>query len=221
MKALGALILVGIVVGCGPAGPATSARPSAVATDQAAQESPGPPGLVADSKRLKDKKGDLVDEDGDKVKKNGLVDIIGLTASADGSNLRLDLELAGTVPTKVSATEQELIYLFKVEKDRSGSFDYWIVVSNLESGRWSASISDDTAEGHGKTLYGDRFPGSAVVDGPDVLVTIALSAVGNPTRVRISATSERADHGSGDVLAEDHAPANVDAPNKSWLALGP
>jgi hypothetical protein len=219
-RSLVALLLVAMVAACGAGPNALLGRPTPSAVDSAAPTTSIAPGLVAEAKSIKDKKGDLVDEADDPVTKNGQVDIVKLTASADGSSLRLLLDLAGDVPAGVSSTDQQITYLFQVETDRSGTFDYWIVISNLENGAWSASITDYTEAGHGASAYGPRFPGSNVVDGRSVAVTVALQALGHPSRLRIAAAAQRADHVSGVVLAEDHAPKDTTKPSKAWLALG-
>ena len=219
-RSLAALVLVGMVAACNADPSSLVSQPTSSAETSAAPSSSSVPGLVAEAVSIKDKKGDLVDEAGDAVKKNGLVDIVKVTASADGSSLRLMLELAADIPAAPPATDQPLNYLFQVEKDRSGSFDYWIVISNLENGSWSASITDYTKAGNGRSAYGSRFPGSAVVQGNLVVVTVSLEALGDPATLRIAASSERDDHTSGKVLAEDHAPKDSAKPSKSWLALG-
>ena len=215
-----ALLLVAVVAACGAGPNAVLGQPSP-STSSAVPSSSVAPRLVAVAMSIKDKKGDLVDEAGDPVTKNDHIDIVKLTAAADGSSLRLALDLAGVVPAALSSKDQQVTYLFELEKDRSGAFDYWIVISNLENGSWSASITDYTEAGHGGSAYGSRFPGSSVVDGKSVQVTVALEAIGNPSRLRIAAAAQRADQVSGVVLAQDHAPKDTTKPSKAWLALGP
>ena len=220
-RSLAALVCMTVLAACNADPTSLTSRPTPSSATSAAPSSTNAPGLVAASTSINDKKGDLVDEAGDAVKKNGRVDIVKVTASTDGSSLRLTLELADDIPTTLPSTEQALTYLFQVETDRSGSFDYWVVVSNLENGSWSAALTDYTEAGHGKSAYGPRFPGSVSVAGNLVTVTVALLSIGNPAKLRIAAAAERDDHPSGKVLAEDHAPKDTAKPSKAWLALGP
>ena len=215
-------LIVVLVAACAGATPApteilTTVVPPASAGDDG---TPEPAGLVAAETSITDKKGDLHDENGKKVSKNPHVDVVKVTGSADGQDLVLDMTLAGKVPAQVSTIDQELNYLFSVETDHAGEFQYWILLTNVESGSWSPSLNDYTS---GAMSYADeRFPGSMAATGNHVMARVRLDALGNPRTVRVSVTTQRARNSDGKVLAQDEVPAGAQgSPSHDWLTLPP
>jgi hypothetical protein len=174
-------------------------------------------GLVARPEAITDPRNDLVDEDGRKAKTNAHIDLTRLEAEADGSDLQVTMTLAGDIPARTSSTRQELNYVVEVEADGAQPFDYWLLVTNLESGAWYAALTDwagNSAE------EDNEFPGTLVVAKNLVIVRVPLSVLGSPTRLRMLAVTQRADHKSGKVVAEDQVPkGDQSVPTKSWLTL--
>jgi hypothetical protein len=210
------VVLAVVLTGCG--GSAGSSSPGAAAlvpsvpAGSAPAASPAPPRFS-----LADAKGDIVDGKGQKAVKQPAVDITRLTASIDGTTLRLDLTLAGPAPVKLSAGVREVTYLFVIEANRSGVDDFWVTITNTGNGGWSAKLSDWTA---GLEYVGDRFPGKTAVAASGVSVTVPLVALASPSGLRISAVARVRDHKTGAVLAEDQAPKGEKMrPNADWLTL--
>ena len=55
---------------------------------------------------------------------------------------------------------------------------------------------------------GSEFPGTAIVAGDTVFLTVRLAALGNPHVIRTAVETKRADPGiRGPVTAEDDSPA--------------
>jgi hypothetical protein len=212
-----------LVAACGGGGPApqrpaedsTATRAPAIAAPEPAED-----GLVADAVGIKDPKSDLRNADGKKIKKRvPHIDITRLSASADGTDLRITLRLAGDVPREMASFQQELNYLVVLEADKSGENDYWLMLTNLEAGSWSPALSDWATN---YTKDEDEFPGTFVVADNEVSFIVSLSALGSPTSLRLSAITQKADHETGDVEAEDQVPKGEQyVPAKSWLTLAP
>lgn len=105
-----------------------------------------------------------------------------------------------------------------VEADDSGEFNYWLSVENRESGAWAASLTDWSTN---YTYDQEEFPGSFSVEGAKVAIRIPLDTLGSPSLVRLSAITQRADHTTGAVGAEDQAPEGAQfEPTQAWLTLG-
>jgi hypothetical protein len=176
-------------------------------------------GLVADAVSIKDPKNDLVNEDGKKVKRVPHVDITRLYAWANGAELRVTLRMAGDVPDEMSSVRQELNYLVMVEADESGSEDYWLMLTNQEDGSWAPELTD-LATGQGR--HGDDFPGYHVIADNELSFSVSLTALGSPSSLRLSAITQKADHETGRVEAEDQAPKGEQyIPADAWLKLAP
>jgi hypothetical protein len=210
------LAAAGLIASCGggTAG-ATDTTPRAT-SELAATDGAGV--LTGAATVLTDKKNDLVDEDGGEAPRNPHVDITKVEARADGTDLIVSITLAGGLPDTLSSLRQELTYLFVIEADDSGEFDYWMTVENREDGHWSPSLTDWATS---QSYFDDEYPGSYSVDANAVMMRIPLWALGSPSRVRLQAISQRADHESGEVVAEDQAPEGEQyRPSADWLAIG-
>lgn len=213
-----------LVAAAGCASPAL-VRPSVtVAPEGSAVTTEAPPttataiaGLVAGPRALTDPTNDLVDEDGHKANRNPAVDLTRFEANADGTELNVTMTLDGDVPTKVSSTSQELNYIVEVEAAGAQPFDYWLLVTNLESGAWYAALTDwdgNSAE------EDNQFPGTFIVAKNHVIISVPLAALGSPTRLTLMAVTQRADHASGKVVAEDQVPTGDQSiASKDWLTL--
>jgi hypothetical protein len=213
-----------LVAAAGCASPAL-VRPSVtVAPEASAVTAEAPPttataieGLVAGPRALTDPTNDLVDEDGHKANRNPAVDLTRFEANADGTELNVTMTLDGDVPTKVSSTSQELNYIVEVEAAGAQPFDYWLLVTNLESGAWYAALTDwdgNSAE------EDNQFPGTFIVAKNHVIISVPLAALGSPTRLTLMAVTQRADHASGKVVAEDQVPTGDQSiASKDWLTL--
>lgn len=210
MRARAIVVLAALVVAC--SGPAATERP----TTPGARSLPTPTitaeaGLVADGE-LSDKKRDVDDGDGGSAPQTAHVDIVKVTAAADGADLRIRVFFARDVPPKLSSFEQEISYAIYIETDTSGEVDYDFIVGNLEAGRWAlVAWPPDLSES-------DAL---AVVDG-FVALTIPLEALGNPEQLRLGVVAQRAEHSDGSVVGEDRAPNNAFSmsPTANWLTLG-
>jgi hypothetical protein len=163
-------------------------------------------------------KNDLVDANGKKANPQPIIDITELNAMSDGTgSLQLGLTVAGDIPATLSSTAREVTYAIVIEADGSGDEDYALLVTNGEQGRWSVALTDYSA---GKTLAGDReFSG---VSGHHIALDVALTDLGSPSSLRISAIAQVADHKTGKVIAEDQVPEGEQhRPDASWLTLTP
>lgn len=215
---LAPLFMTAILAACGSGSVPTQVpltrpltTPAIIATDGARA------GLVAEGS-LSDKRGDLDNGDRGVAPPNPQIDLVEVTARADGKVLRLLLVFAGWVPEKMSSLEHQIAYAIDIEADRSRNVDYSVLVGNVESGEWFASLSDMATEGPG-----NDFPGVLVVSGDEVVaLTIPLEALGNPRTLRLSVVAQRVDHADATVLAEDRAPNNAGSmrPTSKWLTLG-
>jgi hypothetical protein len=167
---------------------------------------------------LTDAKNDLVDASGKKAKPQPLIDITELNATSDGSGqMQLVLTVAGDIPATLPSTTREVTYALIIEADRSGDQNYALLVTNGEQGRWSVALTDYSA---GKTHPGD--PEFAGVSGNHIALEVALSDLGSPSSLRISAIAQVADHKTGKVIAEDQVPKGEQyRPDASWLTLAP
>lgn len=176
------------------------------------------PQLVATARSIADPPGDLADEAGKKVVGNTPVDLTQVEASADGTDLRVTLTMAGDVPPKIASTSQKLNYIVVIEADRSGDFDYSLIVTNLETGVWSVGYTEwPTGVAHTDA----NFPGTFQVLKNQVTFTISLSAIGSPASLRMSAITKLADK-DGNIVAQDQAPTGDPyKPAEGWLSLGP
>jgi hypothetical protein len=195
-----AIVLVGAVVACG--GPAVIDPTTAVSPSQPAGTIEANPGLVATAE-LKDKTGDVHDLEWRAVSRAPHVDIVKVTAAADGHNLRVVVYFAGDVPAKLSSFKEEINYSIDMTVNDSGDIDYSVQFGNHEGGNWDASLIpwfDVAAE---------EYP-APIVDG-SVGFVVPLSSLGNATAIRLSVTAQRVDHADGSVVAEDDA---------RWLRLG-
>jgi hypothetical protein len=193
-------------------GPATASAP-VPATPTAAE------GLVAPPAALTDSKNDLADEDGHKAKSNPQIDLVRAEATADGTDLQVTMTMAGNVPAKISSNRQELNYVVEVEAKGAKTLDYWLIVTNLEGGAWYAALTD---WGGNSAEEDNEFPGTFAVDKNQVTIRVPLAVLGSPTRLRMMAVTQRADHKSGKVVAEDQVPkGDQSVPTTSWLTLPP
>src|SRR5690349_21673642 len=87
-----------LLAACQAATPASSPEATTTTGTPAPQQSPAGDALVAPDTTVKDPKGDLVDENDKKARRNPQVDVLSMAASADGTDLRVTLTLAGNVP---------------------------------------------------------------------------------------------------------------------------
>ena len=200
MKAA-ATVLVAAVVACG--GPSVIEQPTTtVSTPQPAPTIDARPGLVANAE-LRDERGDVDDGYGGSAPRTPHVDIVKVTAAADGDDLGVVLYFAGDVPKKLSSFEEEITYSIDMTLNDSGNIDYSVEVGNLEGGNWDARLTPwfDVAA--------REYPHPSV-DG-FVSFVVPLSSLRNPTAIRLSVIAQRVDHADGSVLAEDQA---------KWLTLG-
>jgi hypothetical protein len=201
VKRAGAFVLLAaLVAGCGS--PAAIPQP----TQAGARSLPTPtitarPGLVANAE-LKDKRGDVHGGEGRDAPRTPRVDIVKVTAAADGDHIRVALYFAGDVPKTLSSFEEEITYGIDMTVNDSGNVDYSVTVGNLEGGNWDARLTPwfDTA------AIEYLHP---IVDGL-VGFVVPLSSIGSPTAIRLRVIAERVDHADGSLLAEDHT---------SWLTL--
>lgn len=214
------LALAAVLLACSSAATPT---PATIAPRVSPTDGPAPPPvtgnlMVASQVDLKDPKGDLVDEDGQKAARNPHVDVLNVSASADGEHLWVGLTLAGTVPDSISTVRQELTYLLMIEADLSGDYDYSATIENREDGDWVGSLTDWAT---GQTYSNAAFPGVVSVAGNVLSYRIRLTALGSPSTLRIGVITQRAEHEDGTVLAQDDVPANADgfAPSGKWLIL--
>ena len=69
---------------------------------------------------------------------------------------------------------------------------------------------------------GTEFPGTAVVAGDTVVLTVRLAAPGNPHVIRAAVVTKRAEPGpAGRVTAQDFLPADPwTGVTQDWLTLG-
>ena len=132
---------------------------------------------------LTDGKNDLVDANGKKAKPQPIIDITELNATSDGTgSLQLSLTVAGDIPETLPSTTREVTYAVVIETDRSGDQDYALLVTNGEQGRWSVALTNYLA---GKSYPGD--PEFSGVNGNHIALEVALSDLGSPSSLRISA----------------------------------
>lgn len=201
--------LAAILAACGSGG--SPAGDSALPDPTAASPLAAGGGLVAKAVTLQDKKGDLVDEAGRKVGKNTRVDIVAVTASADGTDLLITIQLAGKVPADLSSNDQAITYDVEIESD--GDRDTTVLVSNVEAGGWVGSVIDGTDS--------PAFTGDLDVDGRTIDLRVPLASLGNPRSLRLAVIAQRADNDSLEVSAEDQVPKGATGKSrKRWLALG-
>ena len=222
-RSAGLVAVIVVAAGCGSgpfvshAGTIAPDETAAATAATAAATATLTDGLVARPQTITDPKNDLVDEDGRKAKTNPHIDLTRMEAEADGSDLQVTMTMAGDIPAKISSTRQELNYVVEVEAEGSQPFDYWLLVTNLESGAWYAALTDwagNSAE------EDNEFPGTFVVGRNVVTVRVPLTVLGSPSRLRMLAVTQRADHKSGKVVAEDQVPkGDQSVPSKSWLTL--
>jgi hypothetical protein len=68
----------------------------------------------------------------------------------------------------------------------------------------------------------DKYRGSYALTDNVMVLTIPLTALGSPSRMRLHAVTQLADLESGDVLASDAAPKGVMGGSpEGWMTLGP
>ena len=214
--ACGAAPVASPVVTAVPETSVASTEP-ATATATASATATVTAGLVAPPRALTDPKNDLVDEDGHKATRNPHIDLVRVEAEADGTDLQVTMTMAGNVPARISPNRQELDYVVEVEAQGAQTLDYWLLVTNVEGGAWYAALTDregDSAE------EDNEFPGTLVVDKNSVIVRVPLAVLGSPSRLRMMAVTQRADHKSGKVVAEDQVPrGDQSVASTRWLTL--
>lgn len=226
-RALRSASLVAAVLAAAACGSAPAASPAVTVVPEASVASAEAPtataaatateGLVATPRALTDPKNDLVDEDGHKATRNPHIDLVRVEAEADGTELQVTMTMAGNVPAKISPDRQELDYVVEVEAQGAQTLDYWLLVTNVDGGAWYAALTD--WEGN-SAEEDNEFPGTLVVDKNSVMVHVPLAVLGSPSRLRMMAVTQRADHKSGRVVAEDQVPrGDQSIASKSWLTL--
>jgi hypothetical protein len=160
---------------------------------------------------------DLTDADGNKVGRHPDIDIVSLAAQAVGDQLYVDLQVAGDVPKKYSTTKAEVDYLVVVEAEHSGKGDYWLKLTNNKAGTWVPELSDWVTT---SSYEGADFPGVGKVAKTHITFRVKLSSLGSPKHLRLSAITQRINHATGEVTAQDQAPAGeLYAPTSKWLTM--
>ena len=201
MRQIVAFAAVILLAGCGRSADTTlvPASPTATPVSSGTAREPG----LVDEAELQDPRGDVDDGEGRHAPRTPHVDIVKMTAAADGHHLRVVLYLAGDVPEKLSSSKEELTYGVDMMVNDSGDIDYTLQIGNLAGGSWDARLTPwfDTAA--------IEYP-QPIVDGT-VGFVVPLSSLGNPTAIRLSVSAQRLDHAEASVLGEDDA---------KWLRLG-
>jgi len=218
MRRIASPCLIGLLVAaCGMA-PGGSSEPIPSGSPLTYSESP-PAGTPAPAVTIKDDAGDLTDLSGKNVSRNALIDITGLTASADRGTLNLKLALAGDVPKTLSSKKQALTYRFVLETNRSGAYDFWLTLSNTAGGKWAISLVDYRPGG--QTYTDSDFHGTLAASGKTIVAAIPLWVLGSPTTVRIAALARRDDQATKKLVGADHIPKrSADTPGNDWLIIG-
>ena len=218
MRRIVSACLGGLLVAACGLSPGGSTEPTPSGSPLTYDESP-PAGTPAPAVTIKDAAGDLTDSSGRKVTKNALIDITALTASADRGTLNLLLALAGDVPKSLSSKKQALTYRFVLETNRSGSYDFWVTLSNTSAGKWAIRL-DDYRPG-GQSYTDSDFHGTLKAAGKTIVATIPLWVLGSPSTVRIAALARRDDQPTKKLVAADHVPKrSADTPGNDWLTIG-
>lgn len=198
------------------------ATPSPSATSSSASAAPKPTGeaLVAEVATIDDSANDLINEDFERVEGVPEADITSLSASADGENLKLTVEVVEDVSDEVSTDKEFLYYQVVIETDGSAQLDYYIGLVPLDDGSWLPMFTDWAS---GQSQDAGEFPGSYVVAENALSMTIALTALGEPSSLRMSAIAQLVDGETQYVKAEDKVPdgLNMLVPSDAWLTLAP
>jgi hypothetical protein len=136
------------------------------------------------------------------------LDIVAMRASADSGSLTLGLDLAAAVPAG-SPTVGQLAYLFYLDVDSDGAWDYTAALTLVPEGGFRPSLL-----GRGSTppLEGPAFPGTANLAGSTISLTLRLDAIGCPSSVGVRAASQQTKAGA---TAGDQIP---DAP-EAWTPV--
>ena len=201
MRRIVAFAAVLLLAGCGRL-TTTSFVPASATSAPVPSTTAGEPPL-ADEAELKDRRGDVYDLEGRDAPRTPHVDIMKVTAAADGHHLRVVLHLAGDVPKKLSSLKEAITYGIDMTVNDSGDIDYSVQIANLEGGNWDARLVP--------------WFNSAAIEYPPPMVDgvvgfiVPLSSLGDPTTIRLSVIAQRLDHPEGNVLVEDTA---------KWLRLG-
>jgi len=212
--AIAAALTLAACAGTEPASPDSSSH-----ADASAKTSPSsdPKPKAGALKTIKDPKVDLTDADGNKVGRHPDIDIVSLAAQAVGDQLYVDLQVAGDVPKTYSTTKAEVDYLVVMEADGSGKGDYWLKLTNNKPGTWVPELSDWVTT---SAYEGADFPGVGKVAKTHVTFRVRLSSLGSPKHLRLSAITQRINHATGEVTAQDQAPAGeLYAPTTKWLTM--
>jgi hypothetical protein len=218
VRRIASACLVGLLAAACGLAPGGSSEPIPAGSPLTYDESP-PTGPPAPAVTIKDASGDLTDSGGRKVTRNALIDITGLSASADRGMLNLKLALVGDVPKSLSSKKQALTYRFVLETNRSGAYDFWVTLSNTAAGKWAIKL-DDYRPG-GQTYTDSDFHGTLAASGKAIVAAIPLWVLGSPTTVRIAAFARRDDQATKKLVAADHIPKrSADSPGDDWLTIG-
>jgi hypothetical protein len=211
--ALAAALTLVACSGTTPTSPDPSTHPNASKSSPSSAAKP----KASPLKTIKDPKVDLTDADGNKVGRHPDIDIVSLAAQAVGDQLYVDLQVAGDVPKTYSTTKAEVDYLVVVEADGSGKGDYWLKLTNNKAGSWAPELSDWVTT---SAYEGADFPGVGKVAKTHITFRVKLSSLGSPKHLRLSAITQRINHATGEVTAQDQAPAGeLYAPTNRWLTI--
>jgi len=141
---------------------------------------------------LVDPVGDFLDEDNAATNGPAYEDIVRLDVESRQGRIQLDTQVNAT-PPKVDPVREEISYVWLMETNGDGEPDWSVIVQNTTSTSefntpgWIAELFDYQAT---TTRGGAAFPGTVVVDGGRITVSVMSDAVGSPARVRVAAGTE-------------------------------
>lgn len=172
-------------------GPPTSSTAATVAPSGSAPPTPSTTSTIAPVSTTGDGSGDATP---------AYLDISRLRVEAASGQLTLALDLAGAVPTG-SPTVGQLAYVFSLDVDGDGAWDYTATLQLVPGGGFQPSLVDRRT---GDRLEGAAYPGTANLAGRSITLTLPLDALACPAILQVRAASEQTKGGTktGDTVPD-------------------